>query len=457
MIVRTYRSRLALLFAVIVTVVCCLFVVGFYFAYRHELVRGLERKLENMVKTDALFAPDGSPQSGDVEVVKRVEGGYFHITFRSGKAEIRSPDDAGLRWPLNMGLVDAAFRNQSTFETVMQQDERFLILYAPAQKDRIVRVGASLEEIDRTLRRLVRLSLLFIPLALAGSLTGGWLVSGRAILPIMKTAALAEELRQGKFEGPVTVPIQGREIRILEEKLTALFETIHHFVEAQKLFTSYASHELRSPLTSLRGSMEVTLMKKRSLEEYEELLRSNLADVLRLAKFIDDLLFCIRADSNMLEFRKQWIDVGLLLNTAVERMRLRADAGGLTFAEDYSGNLELFADNDLLGQAFSNLLENAEKYSPSGGLVTVAASGSAEKATVTITDNGVGIAPDDIPHVFERFYRGRMERSKTGGSGLGLAIAQWVIRAHDGSIAVSSSGTGTTFTVILPKTRVKTY
>jgi signal transduction histidine kinase len=234
-----------------------------------------------------------------------------------------------------------------------------------------------------------------------------------------------------------------------------MLDSIQRAIESQKRFTSDVSHEIRSPLTSLRGSIEVALRKKRPVEEYEEVLRNNLADILRLARITDNLLFLARADNNIHEMRMQWFELDRLLENSVERLRPKADSAGLSISEDYQQHLEMRGDIDLVEQAFSNLIDNAIKYTPQGGAVSVCAKEEDGAVTVTVSDTGIGIPEQDIAHIFERFYRVNKERSrKLGGTGLGLAITKWIVTSHGGTItATSAPGRGSAFTVVLPKAR----
>ena len=227
---------------------------------------------------------------------------------------------------------------------------------------------------------------------------------------------------------------------------------IQYSMEMQRRFTADVSHEIRSPLTSLRGSIEVSLRKKRAPEEYEELLKDNLSDVIRLSKITDSLLFLTRADNNILELRRRWFDLGHMLKGLTERMRYKAFCAGISISESYGEKIEINGDIDLLEEAFTNLIDNAINYTPSGGTITIASKKEDETTLISVSDTGIGIPEDEVPHVFERFYRVSKERSrKSGGTGLGLSIVKWIINAHSGNIEVKSAvGIGSEFIVSFP-------
>jgi len=232
-----------------------------------------------------------------------------------------------------------------------------------------------------------------------------------------------------------------------------MIDNIQQSIESQKRFTSDVSHEIRSPLTSLRGNIEVVLRKKRTPEEYEDVLRNNLSDVIRLSRIIDNLLFLSRTNNKILDLRRQWFDIKHLLETVVEGFRYKAMTGGLAIIEEYQTDLELNGDIDLLEQAFSNIIDNAIKYTQRGGTTTIKTQEEDTAIKIMVSDTGIGIPEEEIQHIFERFYRVDKEHSKkSGGTGLGLAITHRIVKAHNGEIIVKSSvGKGSKFTIVLPK------
>jgi signal transduction histidine kinase len=184
------------------------------------------------------------------------------------------------------------------------------------------------------------------------------------------------------------------------------------------------------------------------------MLRNNLSDVIRLSRITDNLLFLTKADNNIIELRMQWFDLNNLMVNIVEQLRYKAETAGVSIEEDYKEHLEAHGDIFLLEQAFSNLVENAIKYTPEGGRIVIKTGDDKSSVLVRVGDTGIGIPESDIPHIFERFYRVNKERSrKLGGTGLGLSITEWIVNAHDGKIYVESKvGEGSQFTVALPKT-----
>jgi heavy metal sensor kinase len=281
-----------------------------------------------------------------------------------------------------------------------------------------------------------------------------WLLAGKLLSPVIKIKTLAEKIRLGKLSERIDIGHKGKEIDDLVKMLNDMLDSCQLSIESQKRFSSDVSHEIRSPLTSLRGSIEVALRKKRTPEEYEDILRNNLADITRISRITDNLLFLTKVDNNIFELRRQWFDVKHFMETVVENFRYKALSADLSITEDYQKNLELNGDIDLLEHAFSNIIDNAVKYTPPGGKIIVSTREKDANIVITVSDTGIGISEDDIPRLFERFYRADKEGSrKLGGTGLGLAITQWIIHAHNGKIGVKSTvGSGSDFIVAFPKT-----
>ena len=452
MIIKTFRLRLTIMYTVAVVLMFSVFAFAIYREYRKELLEMVDDGL--LISAKAVVQKGLNPKmiGGNEEIIKRLGNEYYQVVNHNGEIIITSLNGNRL-WPLNRELMIAAFKGNPKFETVTYKGENFRTLYYPGSEDNILRVGGSLGDTDRKIGGLQKLSVIFFPFVVALSSIVSWLLAGRSLDPVIKIRSLAQKFRQGKLKERINIGLKGREIDELVTIFNEMLDNIQNSIEAQKRFTSDVSHEIRSPLSSLRSSIEVTLRKKRAPGEYEDILRTNLADIIRLSRITDNLLFLTKADNNILQIRRQWFDVERVMESAIEHLRHQAFSAGISMTEDYQANLELNGDVDLLEQAFSNLVENAIKYTAAGGKVEITAKEEDGSVTVIISDSGIGIPEEEIPHIFERFYRVNKERSrKSGGTGLGLAITQWIVNAHKGKILVSSKvGAGSEFRVILPK------
>ncbi|MEW5746424.1 MAG: ATP-binding protein [Nitrospirota bacterium] len=453
MIIRSFRLRLTLIYTAAVLFMFSLFAGIIYVKNRSDVLDGVDQELMKEVQTELLPYATRHVAGPNRELIKFDGDEYYQIINSDGNIIISNLKERNYHWPLNERLMRLAFDGSHHYDTVLHRGERFRILYHPVDKKYILRVGLSLTHEENEANHLLQLYMVFFPAVMVVTAAMSWFLAGRALSPVVTITSLAERIIKGAEGERINIGVKGREIDDLVRLFNTMLETLQHNLDAQRRFTSNVSHELRSPLTSLRGTIEVALRKKRPPEEYEDLLRSTLADTVRLSRIIDSLLFLSRADNNILEFRRQWLDVSQLLSSIVDRYRERAAAGNLSIIENYGEHLEINADSDMLEQAFANLIENALKYTPPGGAITISTERENSGVKVTVSDTGAGIPEAAIPHIFERFYRVDRDRSrKQGGTGLGLAITQWIVSAHRGSISVKSrEGEGSDFIVILPE------
>ncbi len=227
---------------------------------------------------------------------------------------------------------------------------------------------------------------------------------------------------------------------------------IQKALDSQKRFIADASHELRTPLTILKTDLEVALRAETGTDEHSAILTSNLEEVERMRRIVEDLLMLSRIDNNqeILQFSKT--DIASLMQKSVERMKKYAESRNVYVLVSAEEPVYVLGDPDKLQQALSNILKNAIDYSKDEGEVHFSLTRTDRQANVVIEDNGIGISAEDLTHIFDRFYRADKSRShRQGGSGLGLSIVKWVIQKHRGNISIQSSpDKGTKLTINLP-------
>ncbi|MHB8841987.1 MAG: sensor histidine kinase [Candidatus Aquicultor sp.] len=227
---------------------------------------------------------------------------------------------------------------------------------------------------------------------------------------------------------------------------------IQETLNSQKRFVADASHELRTPLAIMKTNLEVTLKDKVQASECPQALASNLEEVERMNRIVEDLLILSRIDSSQERLQFSKTDLSELIVQTVEKMQVYAGNKNVIIRTDIERPLYVLGDHHKLKQVFFNILKNAIDYSNNLGEVKINARKVANQAAIVIEDNGIGISPEDLPHVFERFYRADKSRSrKQGGSGLGLSIVKWIIQEHRGNISLQSlPDQGTTISISLP-------
>lgn len=321
-----------------------------------------------------------------------------------------------------------------------------------------VQVGQSLKSAQDTLHRLLLVMLFIIPTTLLFASVGGLFLANRALSPIDRITRTAQRISAEALTQRLDLALPDDEVGRLARTFDAMLGRLDEAFERQRRFTADASHELRTPLAIMKGDIEVTLNRPRTVIEYQEALVDVQEEVDRLTRMVEDLLLLARSDSDTGQslLRLETFDLADLLYGVIDQVRPIADAKALTLALDAPNSIPLSGDSDKLVRLFLNLLDNAIKYSQYRGQVMVQACYQGYQASqwivVKVADNGPGIPAEQQAHIFERFYRADLSRTRAnGGAGLGLAIARWIAEAHGGRISVQSTpGEGSVFCVTLP-------
>jgi heavy metal sensor kinase len=270
--------------------------------------------------------------------------------------------------------------------------------------------------------------------------------------PLDQLERLSREITAEHLNRRLPVVNAGDELGRLAITINGMINRLERSFAEIRRFTADASHELRTPLTAIRTETEVALSKPMSSAECQQLLGSVLEECERLTLLTDQLLALSREDAGTGKQVREVVDLAAVVHRTVETMRPLAEAKGIQLSVGARSVPYVRGDEGRLRQVFYNLLDNAIKYTPEGGIIEVTLDQSDAVAKVTLHDTGIGIPPEHLPHVFERFYRVDKARSRAeGGTGLGLSIAQSIAAAHGGRIELASTpGQGTTCTVSLP-------
>ncbi|MBC7879493.1 MAG: heavy metal sensor histidine kinase [Anaerolineales bacterium] len=315
-----------------------------------------------------------------------------------------------------------------------------------------VQAAQSLNSVSMTLQELRNQLLLGIPLLLLFAGIGGYVLSNRALQPIQEITNTAQEITANDLSKRLDYQGAMDEVGRLAQTFDQMLERLQSSFERERRFTSDAAHELRTPLTVLKGQIDVTLSRPRNSVEYENKLRELSVQVDRLIRLSNALLFLSRSSQDQISFQPALVNLRELLDVLIEQLQPLAEEKELKLSTQISNEVFVYGDHDHLIRLFMNLLENALKYTPSNGEITVSAMKEDDAIQISVHNTGPGISAEHLPHLFERFYRVDEDRSsQTGGSGLGLAIAHEIVNRHGGKIeAQSSPGQGVTISVRLP-------
>ena len=315
-----------------------------------------------------------------------------------------------------------------------------------------LQIAAHLDFIDLLLRTLAIMLAVIAVLATIVASFWIWLVNGRALAPLATMTSVATQISHADDLArriPQVGAAPGDEVDQLILAFNDTLERLEQLFTTQRRFLADVSHELRTPLTVIKGN--ASLMRKYG-EVDEESLASIEAEVDRLTRMVGDLLLLAQAESGRLPLARDVVELDTVLLEVFHQMRtLAGERISVRVAE--IDQVQVTGDRDRLKQVLLNLMSNAVQYTPAGGQVSVALRKDEHEAQVVISDSGPGIPAQDLPHIFERFYRGEKSRKRGQGSGfgLGLSIAYWIVRSHEGRIEVQSKeGQGTQFTIHLP-------
>jgi two-component system OmpR family sensor kinase len=494
------RTRLTLWYGALLALTLLAFSALLYFTLQRNLSSSMDQRLtlraEQIVREvgpsigNLLQPEDVAPGQSESTLGAFVQPGIFVQVLSSKAAIVVAPPNLfGGELPVPQSSRQAILQDTGIFETiaVASGDVNVRLLTEPIHQAGTlevvgaVQVGESLTQYENTMAAVERLLLSVSLGALGLAVVVGWLLTRAALSPVARITETARHIAAtGDYRRRLHVQPprfgHGDELFLLAATFNDMIARLEHVLESQRRLLADTSHELRNPITIIRGNLALLrregvpeLTRREAVVEAEE-------ESARMGRLVGDLLMLARADAGGApSLQLEPVDLAELASEVVEQARPRARDRRLSLAS--TGECVVVGDRDRLKQLITNLVENSIRYTPKTGRIDVRVSGpsappglqqparsarsgraratnvSTAMALLTIADSGFGISPTDLPHVFERFFRADKARSRAhGGSGLGLSIAEYIVQAHGGTIAASSEGAnrGTTFTVQLP-------
>jgi heavy metal sensor kinase len=480
---RSLRFKLTLWYVLILGVLLVAFSSFLYFTLSKSLYRDVDTKLRSLA--ELIASESSSPlskfgfgnidQTLEASMNLRPIGKFIQVLDESGRIGPKSDNLKNVQLPISLNALKNASTGLITFETSRSVGNTPLrIVTLPvAEKDhtmRIVQVASSLEDVEDALNTLLLILTITVPSVLIMASVGGQFLAHKALKPVDQITQTARMITSQNLNQRIPPPKVKDEISRLVETFNDMITRLDQSFCQIKQFSSDASHELKTPLTILRGEVEVTLRKERTLPEYQQILRSNLEEIDRMTQIVGDLLLLSRADNGEIQLAPKEINLSEIVQEIVPQAHILAKSKNLRIQTLLpQDQVYIFGDRLRIRELFLNLLENAVKYTEEGGTIKIHLArnyahssakdngngldpGMTGLAEITVADTGIGIAKQDQERIFDRFFRVDKARSREqGGSGLGLSICKWIVEAHRGKISVESEpGKGSSFIVLLP-------
>jgi heavy metal sensor kinase len=454
------RFRLTLWYAGVLAGILVLFSIVIYVGVSHFLRRSLHESVVKDAQEVGSIVRENASEA-DPSAIGREVGEHFSPESNDRAIRVLGPDGGQIylsgpqvlpAWngpSLSDQPSDMTYRPAGGSEVLI----RTQTVLADSGKKYFVQVAASLAPANEILRDLLGVLALALLLATAIAITGGFFLIRSSLEPLNTMAVRAQKISSRSLHERMPVSDTRDELQQLSMSLNRMIERLEEAFHHISRFSADASHELRTPLTIMRGELEAAVQNSKIDAEAREALGTVLDETVRLSKIVDQLLTMSRLDAGEAFLEISRFDFSELVRTTVEHMRLLSDEKRLSLQVEAAEPVEAEGDQSRLQQVVVNLLDNAIKYTPEGGSVSVSVRAEADKAVLIVTDTGIGISKEGQSHIFERFYRTDKARSRQmGGTGLGLSIVKSIGAAHGGRVSVQSAdGGGSTFRFEIPR------
>jgi heavy metal sensor kinase len=430
-----------------------LFGAGTWIALQHRLIAGVDESLaqrvdgaRTVIEIESKVGDHPDMRQELSEFAREVPNGtLIQVSDAAGRVLLPATSAALLPAPFPPGNFG--------YRTVERKGRSYRFLaarFTAAGNVYDALVAAPLDDVESVLRDFRNLLLMMIPGVLLAACLGGYWISRRALQPVDEITRVARSISVQNLSRRLAVPQTGDEIQRMSETWNEVLQRLETAVSRIRQFTADASHELRTPVALIRATAELALRRERDPEQYRHSLRDIQAEAERMTALTETLLSMARSDAGNAPMPLARGDVNALTCDAVRQNAARAEQRGIRLAADLAPAPALAAINETGVRRLLNvLIDNAIQYTPAGGEVTVSTEVCDGGVRLAVRDTGIGIAPEHLPQIFERFYRADPARPG-GGVGLGLSIARLIAQAHGSEIQVQSApGQGSQFSVML--------
>jgi len=478
---RSLRFKLTLWYVLILGILLISFSSFLYLTLSRSLYRDVDHKLRSLAELIASESTSPLSKFGFGNIDQALEatmnlkpiGKFIQVLDESGRIGRTSENLKSVQLPISLNALRNGSKGLVTYETnhSLGNTPLRIITYPVKENNQVtkmIQVASSLEDVEDALNTLLIILIVTVPSILMIASLGGQFLANKALKPVDRVTQTARMITSQNLNQRIQTLKVKDEISRLIDTFNEMISRLDQSFRQIKQFTTDASHELKTPLTILKGEVEVALRKKRPLHEYEQILESNLEEIDRMSKIVEDLLLLSKADIGEIRLNREDIHLTRFISGLTEQMKILAQPKNIRIEiSNHQNEIHVFGDTLRMRELFINLIENGIKYTEAGGSILITLTketdGSlspltpkgkkaATFAKITVADTGIGIAKEDQEKIFNRFFRVDKARSREqGGSGLGLSICKWIVEAHQGEITVESEpGKGSSFIVRLP-------
>jgi heavy metal sensor kinase len=456
------KWKLTIWYGGLLALILVVFSSGVYVYFENSLMDSIDVKNKSIADVLSSSINDTHSQSvfGNFErylenvLGKKPKGKFIQIIDPSGKIGAKMNDMETDAVPVPYSTFQRGAKGEIVYETIENTNSRIRMITIPIMENNqvsFIQVGSSLADFDETMKKLLIIMIIGIPTSLSVIVIVGYFMAKKSLKPVDQIRKAAVKISSSNLDERIDIKGRKDELGRLAETFNAMIARLKDSFQRTNQFSIDVSHELKTPLTILKGETEVVLRKERDNEEYKKLLQSNLEEIDRMARIIDDLLLLSKADSKDMKLNIENISLRDLVADVCANMKIFADRKEITLVADELADVRLIGDELKLRRMLWNIIENGIKYTPKGGGMNVSSYTNNGFVCVNVKDNGIGISGDDIEYIFDRFYRADRSRKRESGSGLGLSISKWIAEAHKGTIEVTSQPSkGSQFLIKLP-------
>jgi len=456
----TLAFRLTLWYAGIFTLSCGLAFFFFYLLITTVIQDGTDRDLQEQAgRFSTLLSLQGLDAVKRAAMLEAQAAGERKIFFRLLSVNGAVFSSSNMSYWRDIGVESRAIRElvrvqEPVFDTIVisERKDKVRILYGVIGPGVILQLGQSMENQTRFIEAFKKIFIATMTFLVLLAALIGWFMARQALSGLGEVTRTAQQISGGTLEKRVPVNPRGDEIAQLAITFNEMLERIQMLITGIREMSDNIAHDLKSPITRIRGISEVTLTTETSLDEYKSMAASTIEECDRLLDMINTMLIISKTEAGVKGSPGREMDLGAVVKDACALFEPLVEDKGINMTWDSAGRFPITGDIRMIQRMIANLLDNAIKYTPPEGKIEVSIhNNEAGSVSVSIKDSGIGISEKDLPHIFERFYRCDPSRAETG-IGLGLSLARAIARAHGGDIdVISNLEEGSTFIVTLPE------